>query len=150
MLLFVNVAYAHDGEKKVRLMGKVKEESSKRISIQDLERPFELVELNIYNPYEKRSDLYKGILLDQLVKQFAKEGVTSVTFRAIDDYEVTIGKESWTKHRIILSTQVNREYVPIKKKGPLRIVYPDLRPNSKAYQDLLPTWAWMITKIEFE
>ena len=149
-ILFGNSLYAYDGEKKIRLMGNVKDDISKRISVKELEHPFELLELNVYNPYEKRSDLYKGIFLDQLVRHYAKEGITSVTLKAIDDYEITISKESWTKHRIMLSTQVNGDYISIKKKGPLRIVCPDVKPKTQAYKDLLPIWVWMITKIEFK
>lgn len=147
-LLFSSLLYADGGDKKVRLLNNVKEGAPKQITIKEIEK-LGIVSQKVYNPYEKREDLYGGVLFDEFVKKYAKKDVKSVTLIAIDDYEVTVPRSEWTTKRMILSTRMNGEYIPIRSKGPLRIVYPDFNPKKEEYQVNLAFWIWMIKKIKF-
>lgn len=149
-IIFSSITYAYDGEKKIRLLGKVKEGIDKRVSVKELESTFETKEFSVYNPYDKQSDLYSGVFIDKLVEKFAQDGVSEVKFTAIDNYEITLSKADWLKNPILLSTRMNGKFMEVREKGPLRIVYPELHPEDKDYKKLLPTWMWMITKIEFK
>jgi len=149
LLAFSTLLHAGDGDKKIRLMGKVREGVPKHLSVKALTKGLNFVEENIYNPYEKRSDLYGGVLLDEFVKKYASPDVKEIRLIAIDDYEVIIPKSEWNSKRIILSTHINRKFIPITSKGPLYVVFPDYDPKLKEYQVNLPMWIWMITKIEF-
>ena len=149
LIVFSSLLDAADGSKKIRLMGKVKEQTAKRISVKNLIKGLKFLEKNIYNPYEKRSDLYGGVLLKDFVNKYATSDVKEVHLIAIDNYEVVIPKSEWTSKRILLSTHMNKKFIAISSKGPLRIVFPDYDPDLKEYQSNLPMWVWMITKIEF-
>lgn len=51
---------------------------------------------------------------------------------------------------ILLSTKLNKRYIPIKLKGPLMTVFLDYDAKKKEYQDNISKWIWMIKKIEFK
>ena len=147
-LLFSSLLYADGGDKKVKLLGNTKENAPKQITIKEIEK-LGITTKEIYNPYEKRSDLYGGVLFDKFVKKYAKKSVKSVTLIAIDDYQVVIPKSEWSTKKVMLSTRMNGKYMSTRSKGPLRIVYPDYDSQKKEYQTNLSNWIWMIKKIEF-
>ena len=148
-LLFSSMLFADGGDKKVRLLGEVKEGTAHQVTIKEIEKLGMLSE-KIYNPYEKRSDVYGGVDFRRFVEKYAKKNVKEVTLSAIDDYEITITKAEWTSMRIILSTKLNGDYMSLRKKGPLRTVFPDYDANKKEYQANLSHWIWMIKKIRFK
>ena len=148
-ILFSSSLFAKEREQKIRLMGKVKANISKRVTVKEIENGLTFIEEKVYNPYEERSDFYGGVSLKSFIKKYATDSVVAVRFIAMDDYETTITKSEWDSMRIILSTRMNREYMSIKSKGPLRIVFPDYDPKKKEYQVNMPSWIWMIKKIEF-
>ena len=148
-LLFSSLVYADGGNKKFRLIGNLKQKSLKKITIKDIEN-LGMVEENVYNPYEKRVDLYGGVPFKTFVEKYAAKNVKSVTLMAIDDYAVVIPKSEWNSKRIILSTRMNKKYIAVRSKGPLRIVFPDYDIKKKEYETNLSHWIWMIKKIEFK
>lgn len=148
-LLFSWSLNAQQMERKIRLMGKVKIDVPKRQSVTEINRGLTFIEEEVYNPYEKRSDVYGGILFNDFVAKYAQDDVTEVRLIAVDDYSIIIPKDEWSSKRILLSSQLNHKTTSIKEKGPLRIVFPDYDPKLKKYQINLPMWVWMITKIEF-
>jgi len=148
-LLFSWTLNAQQMERKIRLMGKVKADVPKRLSVKEINSGLKFIEENVFNPYEKHSDLYGGVLLSDFVTKYAQKDITEIRLIAVDDYSVVIPKVEWTSKRIILSSQTNHKTTSIKEKGPLRIIFPDYDSKLKTYQLNLPMWVWMITKIEF-
>jgi len=149
LLLFSNLSYADAGDRKVRLSGNLQDNVDKKQSVKKLEQQFTLYTKKFYNPWEKASATYSGILLDEFVKKFGQADTNKITFKAIDDYQVDIPKNIWQSYKILLVTKVNGEYLDIKNKGPMRIVFPDYDASKKEYEVNLPLWLWMITQIEF-
>ena len=149
LLLFSNLSYADAGERKVRFSGNLLENIDKRPSVKELEQQFTLFTKKIYNPWEKESATYSGILLDELVDKFAKENVNKIIFKAIDDYQVEISMKTLKAYKILLVTKQNGHYLEVKDKGPMRIVFPDYDSAKKEYETNLPLWMWMINRIEF-
>ena len=139
-----------DGDKMIRLSGLLQENAPKHLTVKKLEADFTLKELRFYNPWEKSTDNYSGIFLEDLVAKYALPETQSIHFKSIDDYETDIKKSDWTKFRILLVTRKNRQYVPVSDKGPMRIVFPDYTPNSKDFEMDLYKWIWMINRIEFK
>jgi len=109
-----------------------------------------LQEIEAYNPYEKRSDTYSGVWMQDFVASFGTGNVTSLTTKAIDEYEITFAEEEWQTMRILIATQVNGEYIDFDRKGPMRIIFPDFDDKLETFQDTLPKWTWMITEITME
>jgi len=152
-LLLSNMANLHaaeaDGGARIRLLGEVAPGITQRVSVKQIES-IGSHDMEVYNPYDKRTDRYTGVWFDQFVAHFAKPGITRVTMKAIDDYETEFTPSDWTNLRILIATRVNGKYIGFDQKGPMRIVFPDYDSGKKIYQMNLPKWMWMITRIEFE
>jgi len=149
VMIFSSVLHANEREHKIRLMGKVKDSTPKRITVKELEKGLKFVEEKVYNPYEEREYLYGGVLFNDFVAKYAKSDVMSVKLMTIDDYTIVIDKNDWETMRIILSTKLNQRYIPVKLKGPLITVFPDYDSKKKEYRENISKWVWMIKKIEF-
>ncbi|CUH66112.1 hypothetical protein TG4357_02241 [Thalassovita gelatinovora] len=139
---------SEDGTYRIRLTGALARGQTGSISVKELEK-LGLQEAEAYNPLEHRSEVYTGVLLQDLVTVLGTNAVQSLTTTAIDHYEIHFEKREWNKFRIMLATRVNGDYIGFEEKGPVRIVFPDFDPNQLEYQEMLPKWMWMITKIEF-
>lgn len=150
LLLVTTQTLAANGDRTIRLLGNVNPDVDKRLSVKQLESYFHLYSDNIYNPWEKASFDYSGIWIKELVTTLGGKDVSKVTFKAIDDYQVEMTKPLWNQYRILLVTQQNGGYIPVSKKGPMRLAFPDYDANNKEYEQNLVLWAWMITQIEFE
>ncbi|MBN2782625.1 MAG: hypothetical protein JXQ66_05235, partial [Campylobacterales bacterium] len=121
-----------------------------KVTIKELEDGLKLYEYNIYNPYEKHTISYGGILFADFLKKYSKDSVKEVNITAIDGYYITIYKEDWGSMKIILATRLDDDYIPISKKGPLMVVFPEYDAKEKIYQENISKWIWMIRKIEFK
>ncbi len=135
--------------KKVKFFGELKEKSSLRVSIKDIEK------LGYHNfvmedPHLLKGAKFGGVFLKDFAAYYGKSSLSSLVFTAIDGYEITISKEEWENDIILLSTKYNDKYTSYKTKGPLRIVYPKYNSNSKKYSKNLINWIWMIKTIEFK
>lgn len=150
LVLIASVLQADAGDKKIRLLGNMKEGMAQRISPRELEHELSFVSFYVYNPWEKKSDHYEGVLLDTFAKHFGGKDLNALRLIAIDDYEVRFEKDYFQRERILLVAKVNGEYISIKEKGPMRIIFVDYDKRKKEYELNLPQWMWMITKIEFE
>lgn len=150
MLIFSVALFADAGDKKVTLLGNIKPHINKKLSPKQLEKDITPTQYTLYNPWEKKTDTYEGILLNDFIKFYGNEGLKALHLIALDDYKVTISKELMNTERILLVTKINGEYQPIKQKGPMRIVFLDFDKTNPKYEESLPLWLWMISKIEFE
>ncbi len=155
LLLMVVVLYspsllAIDREVKIHLIGNIKENISKYITVKELEKDIYFIEQSVFHPYDKQTYLYGGVMFDEFVKKYAKDDVKAVKLIAFDDYTITIEKTDWESMRILLCTKINKEYIPIKLKGPLMTVFLDYDSKEKKYQESISKWIWMIKKIEFK
>lgn len=150
LLIVSSILYGKNREPKIILSGNLIEASSQRLSVDELTQDLKYITQRVYNPYEKRTDLYGGVLLDEFVQKYANKNIQSLELIAIDDYSITITKDEWKSMRIILSTQMNNKKISIKNKGPLRIVFPDYDPKETQYQTNIASWIWMIKKIKFK
>ena len=143
------IAQGTDGGARIKLLGKVASDVSARVTVKQIES-IGTSDLDAYNPYEKRNDVYTGVWMNEFVARFGQPDVKSVTFKAIDDYEINFDPSEWKGLRILIATRVNGKYIGLEEKGPMRIVFPDYDPGKSVYQENLPKWMWMITKIEFK
>jgi hypothetical protein len=150
VFLFNFALFADDGDKRVKMSGKMKESTPKFITPRELEKSMKTSSFKIYNPWEKQEDSYEGVFISDFVAFFGDAHVEKLKLIAIDDYEVTFEKKMWDKERILLVTKMNGKYLPIKEKGPMRIVFVDYDKSKKEYELNLPLWMWMINRVEFK
>ncbi|WP_323786401.1 hypothetical protein [Thalassovita sp.] len=148
--LFTGIASAgEDGSKRISIAGALTERVGTSVTVREIEEAG-LHDFTLFNPYDQREDKYTGVLFSDLVAKFGAENVQSITLTAIDDYIIEFSREEWNDLQIVLSTRVNGEYIGFDKKGPMRVVFPDYDATKPEYQETLPKWIWMITRIEFK
>jgi len=66
---------------------------------------------------------FEGIRLDALLEIVGADG-TEVQAVALNDYKATIPLEDFAKYNVLLALKRDGEYMPVRDKGPLFIVYP--------------------------
>ncbi len=109
-----------------------------------------MVRLQTTSPwYRGQMTTFEGISLQKLMDYIgAKGSVVKVT--ALDDYTTEIPLRDFKKYNVILALKVNGEYMRIRDKGPLFVVYPyDSLPelNNHVYYSRS---AWQVSKMNIE
>jgi hypothetical protein len=75
---------------------------------------------------------------------------TSVVAYALNDYSTEIPMEDFTRYGVLLALKRNGEYMPVRDKGPLFIVYPyDSMPELK-HQKYYSRSAWQVARMVVE
>lgn len=78
----------------------------------------------------------------------AKGSIVKVT--ALNDYTTVIPLSDFNKYNVILALKINGEYMRVRDKGPLFIVYPyDSKPelNNQVYYSRS---AWQVSRMSIE
>jgi hypothetical protein len=89
---------------------------------------------------------FEGVSLDKLMKHIGASGERAV-FVALNDYSSEIPVEDFAKHNVILALKRNGEYMPVRDKGPLFVIYPfDSKPELKN-QTFYGRSVWQVAKI---
>lgn len=148
LVVFTSTVFADAGDKKIKLLGNTNDAAPQYITPKVLAKTFKSIKVDLYNPWEKREDKYEGVLLSELAKKYGKN-TNSLKLIALDDYTIEFLKDEYENERIMIAFKVNDEYISVRKKGPMRIVYLDYDPSKKRYENNLYKWMWMIKKIEF-
>lgn len=89
---------------------------------------------------------FEGVPLVKLMSTVGASGTTIVAV-ALNDYSSEIPVEDITKYNVILAVKRNGEYMPVRDKGPLFIVYPyDSAPELRS-QTYYGRSVWQIAKL---
>ena len=84
-----------------------------------------VVQYKVDDPFAKKSVLYAGVLLSQLLKVAgAAPDATTLTLKALDDYSTDMKISDTNRWPIILATRADGAYMPVDKSGPLISVFP--------------------------
>jgi hypothetical protein len=106
-----------------------------------------LVSIETTTPWYEGKVKFEGVSLDKLMKQVEATG-ERVSVVALNDYATEIPIADFAKFNVILALKRNGEYMPVRDKGPLFIVYPyDSNPELKS-QTYYARSAWQVAKIE--
>ena len=73
-------------------------------------------------PWYKDPVTFSGVPMSKLMDAVGAKG-TSVTVTALNDYATDIPIEDFKTHPVILATKRDGNYMPVRDKGPLFIVY---------------------------
>lgn len=74
------------------------------------------------SPWFQDKTLFEGTPLASLLEAVGAQG-TSLSAIAINDYAVDIPLEDATRHKALVAYKVDGQFLPVRKKGPLWIVY---------------------------
>ncbi|WP_425488212.1 molybdopterin-dependent oxidoreductase [Microvirga mediterraneensis] len=106
-----------------------------------------LVTIETTSPWYEGKVKFEGVLLDKLMKLVGAKG-ERVSVIALNDYATEIPIADFAKYNVILAIKRDGEYMPVRDKGPLFIVYPyDSNPELKS-QTYYARSAWQVAKIE--
>ena len=97
-------------------------------------------------PWYKQSVKFEGVRLDKLMQKVGASGQRVVAL-ALNDYSTEIPIEDFAKYHPILAFKRDGEYMPVRDKGPLFIVYPyDSDPELKS-QKFYSRSAWQVNRL---
>ena len=91
---------------------------------------------------------FNGVLLRDLLAEAGIENVPEIKITALDDYITLIPREDWRRWNVILATRYEEKTMSIRKKGPLRIIYPLDIGGEIADSAMRIRWIWAIKSIE--
>lgn len=98
-------------------------------------------------PWHEGKVKFEGIPLDKLMKQVGATG-QRVSVVALNDYTTEIPMEDFGNYNVILAIKLNGEYMSVRDKGPLFIIYPyDSNPVLKT-QTYYGRSAWQVARID--
>jgi hypothetical protein len=105
-----------------------------------------LVTVETSTPWYTGPVKFEGVSLDKLMKLVGASGERAVVV-ALNDYSSEIPISDFAKYNVILALKRNGEYMPVKDKGPLFIIYPfDSMPELKS-QTYYGRAVWQVAKI---
>jgi hypothetical protein len=105
-----------------------------------------LVTVETSTPWHEGKVKFEGVSMDKLMKLVGATGQRVVAV-ALNDYSTEIPMEDFGKYNTILAIKRNGEYMPVRDKGPLFIIYPyDSNPDLRT-QTYYARSAWQVSKI---
>jgi hypothetical protein len=108
-----------------------------------------MVSFQTTSPWYDGRTTFTGISLQKLMDYVgAKGSVVKVT--ALNDYTTNVPLSDFKKYNVILALKVNGEYMRVRDKGPLFVVYPyDSLPelNNQIYYSRS---AWQVSRMNIE
>ncbi len=105
-----------------------------------------MVSVETTTPWHNGTVKFEGVSLDKLMKHVGAKGQRVVAI-ALNDYSAEIPIEDFAKFGTILALKRDGQYMPIKDKGPLFIIYPyDSKPELKS-QTYYGRSAWQVAKL---
>ena len=132
----------------VRLGGDLGQAGLARVTIAQIEA-LGLVEVEVFNPDERRVANYEGVWLNDVVAAFGTGETRSVDMTAIDFYQASFQRQEWLDLRILLATKEDGKHLEVDRKGPMRVIFADYNAEERVYQETIGKWIWMINKIDF-
>ncbi|HEX2552125.1 MAG TPA: molybdopterin-dependent oxidoreductase [Microvirga sp.] len=98
-------------------------------------------------PWHKGQVTFEGVSMAKVMELVGAKGKT-VKALALNDYVTQIPMEDFAKFGVILALKRDGEYMPVRDKGPLFIVYPyDSKPELKS-QTYYGRSAWQLKRLE--
>ena len=106
-----------------------------------------MVTIETTTPWHEGKVKFEGVPLDKLMKQVGATGQRVIVV-ALNDYTTEIPMDDFAKFNVILAIKRNGEYMSVRDKGPLFIIYPyDSNPDLKS-QTYYARSAWQVAKID--
>lgn len=89
---------------------------------------------------------FTGVLMTKLMETVRASGETVVA-AALNDYETKIPMSDFAQFGVLLALKRNGEYMPVREKGPLFIVYPYDSNSELKSQKYYGRSAWQLARL---
>lgn len=105
-----------------------------------------MVRVETSTPWYQGAVVFEGVRLDALMETVGATGERVVAI-ALNDYTTEIPIQDFKKYGTILALKRGGEYMPVRDKGPLFIIYPfDSNPELKS-QTYYGRSAWQVAQL---
>jgi len=105
-----------------------------------------MITVETTTPWYKGATKFEGVPLDRLMRHVGARGSRLVAI-ALNDYQTEIPVKDLEDFGPILALKRDGEYMPVRDKGPLFIVYPfDSKPELKS-QTYYGRSAWQVSRL---
>lgn len=101
------------------------------------------------SPWYNKRVRFEGVSLEKLMNLVGAKG-TKVTAVALNDYVTTIPMEDFKKFNVILAMKRDGNYMSIRDKGPLFVIYPYDSIAGLQSQTYYTRSAWQVAKLIVE
>lgn len=101
------------------------------------------------NPWYDGRVKFDGVSMDRLMTLVGAKG-TKVTAVALNDYVSTLPMEDFKTFNVILALKRDGNYMPVRDKGPLFIIYPYESDPKLQSQTYYTRSAWQVAKLIVE
>lgn len=89
---------------------------------------------------------FEGVRMDRLMQAVGATGEKVIAY-ALNDYSTELPMSDFSRYNVLLALKRNGEYMPVRDKGPLFIVYPyDSNPELK-HQRFYSRSAWQVARL---
>tara|TARA_R110000868_G_scaffold73117_17_gene212465 strand:+ start:259 stop:783 length:525 start_codon:yes stop_codon:yes gene_type:complete len=142
---------APKGKPILTISGKIKHTNSQdRAEFdRDMLEALEQVVVKTKTPWDDDVVTFEGVAMDELMQLVGADGM-NVQAVALNDYTTQIPMSDFAMHKVILAIKKNGEYMPVRDKGPLFIIYPyDSKPELQS-QIYYGRSAWQLSTIVVE
>jgi hypothetical protein len=100
-------------------------------------------------PWYNGSVKFEGVSLDKLMHLVGARG-SKVRAVALNDYAATVPMEDIAKYKVILALKRDGQYMSVRDKGPLFIIYPyDSQPELRS-QVFYARSVWQVKRLEIQ
>jgi hypothetical protein len=97
-------------------------------------------------PWYKDPVTFSGVLMSKLLEVVGAKG-TSLTVTALNDYATDIPFEDFKTHPVMLATKRDGNYMPVRDKGPLFIVYNYDSNSELQHQRFYSRSVWQVARM---
>ena len=105
-----------------------------------------MVTIETTTPWYKGPMKFEGVPMEKLMADVGAKGQRVVAY-ALNDYTTEIPMEDFGKYHAILALKRNGEYMPVKDKGPLFVVYPYDSEAELKSQIFYSRSAWQVARL---
>lgn len=104
------------------------------------------IKVETTTPWYKGTVAFEGVPMDKLMEHVGASGERVVAV-ALNDYSSEIPLQDFKKYKVILALKRDGEYMPVRDKGPLFIIYPfDSEPELKS-QTYYGRSVWQVARL---
>jgi hypothetical protein len=89
---------------------------------------------------------FDGVRMDRLMQEVGATGDSIVAY-ALNDYSTEIPMHDFSRYDVILALKRDGEYMPVRDKGPLFIVYPYDSAPELQHQRFYSRSAWQVSRL---
>jgi hypothetical protein len=139
------------GEPILEIVGSIENTNSSGVAAFDREmlESLGLETITTATPWHNGVVRFEGVSLAKLMDTVGAKGKT-VRAIALNDYTTTIPLEDFAKFGTILAMKRDGQYMPIRDKGPLFVIYPYDQDSSLKSQMYYARSAWQVKRLEVQ